>query len=231
MALRMTAYCDESGTEGRDFLFAGYIAPASQWLPIEQAWNQALAGFGLREFHARDCQAGEGEFKDRDDRLEIQNKFYSIVDSAAVDGVAVRIDLTTFEKVRRKLAPQLQRDLNEVYFHAFTAQLRMLADFALNLSRDERIGFVFDEQDEFRGRALQMFEDMKTMPAVSFRHRLGGILFEDSKRMTLLQAADALAYRIHRDFANAEPVYISTTKQYRPRVHVVILGSAIGGEL
>jgi len=64
-------------------------------------------GFGLREFHARDCQAGEGEFKGRGDRLEIQNKFYSIIDSADVDGVAVRVDLTTFEGVRRKLASQL----------------------------------------------------------------------------------------------------------------------------
>jgi len=106
-----------------------------------------------------------------------------------------------------------------------------LADFAFALPRDERIAFVFDEQDEFRGRALQMFEEMKAMPAVPFRHRLGGILFEDSARMTLVQVADALAYRVHRDFANTEPVYISTTKPYRPRVQVVILGSAIAGEL
>jgi Protein of unknown function (DUF3800) len=224
MALELTAYCDESGTQSHDFVLAGYLAPASEWLGVAEAWERGLREAGLTEFKASDCYAGQGEFKNRSDRLELREKFFSIIDLANVDGFAVRIDLTTFGEVHRKLEGSIRPGFNKAYLHAFSAQLQFMTEHVSRFPRDERIGFVFDEQDEFSGRALQMFEHLKVMPEFVRGHRLGGISFEDSKKRMPLQAADALAHRIHRDLLNALPAHRSKIQDAR-RIRVALLGS------
>jgi hypothetical protein len=224
MTQTLTAYCDESGTQGHDFVIAGYLASASDWDAVEETWNEALGIAGLSEFRMSDCHHGHGEFKDRDDRIELREKFLSIIDSANVDGFAVRIDLETFGGVQRKLESSIRPRFNEEYLHGFSALTQFMADLVTDQPRDERIGFVFDENDQFRGRALEMFEAMKVMPAITYRHRLGGISFENSKLFVPLQAADTLAYRVHRDHFGALPSRRSTV-QHGPRVRVALLGS------
>lgn len=81
---------------------------------------------------------------------------------------------------------------NKAYLHGFSALLQFMTDHVADRPMEERIGFVFDEQDEFRGRALQMFEALNGMLGFTRRDRLGRIAFEDSERHTPLQASDAL---------------------------------------
>src|SRR6266849_4482212 len=187
MALELTAYCDESGTQQHDFVLAGYLAPASVWLAVEEAWKRALEDAHLSEFKMSDCHHGQGEFKNRGDRIELREKFFSIIDAANLDGYAVRVDLTTFPEVREKLAGSIRQGYNEAYLHAFSALLQFLTGLVAHLPRHERIRFVFDENDQFRGRALYLFRAVKVMPSVSYRDRLVGISFEDSKLMAPLQ--------------------------------------------
>ena len=228
MALDLTAYCDESGTQGHDLILAGYLAPASEWLRVEEAWSGALRDADLSEFKMQDCHQGHGEFRGRADRVELRERFFSIIESAEVDGFAVRIDLTTFDEVRKKLERSIRPGYNKVYLHGFSALLQFMTGLAADHPVNERIEFVFDENDEFSGRALHMYKALMAMPALAYRDRLGAISFEDSKRLTPLQAADTLAYRVHRDLFDALPVQRSVVQGFQKvrRVNVALLGSA-----
>jgi hypothetical protein len=73
--LDLRAYCDESGTQGLDFCIAGYLAPGSEWAKLDEPWNHALKPAGLTEFKMQDCEQGQGMFKGRTDRQELQDNF------------------------------------------------------------------------------------------------------------------------------------------------------------
>ena len=225
MALELTAYCDESGMQGNDLVLAGYLAPVSVWTEISSSWTRLLQQKGLTEFKACDCYQGGGEFKGRGDRIEIRESFYQMMDGSNVDAFAVRIDLTTFEDVRKKLAPSIKAGFNKAYLHGFSALMQFMTELVSDKPEEERINFVFDEQDEFRGRALEMFEAIKKMSGIPIRsNRLGTITFGSSRLLTPLQAADALAYRVHRDHLHAAPAQRATV-QATGRVRVALLGA------
>lgn len=229
MTLELTAYCDESGTQAHDLIVAGYVAPAVEWLQVEKIWSQVLERAGLHEFKMADCHHGQGEFKGRENRIELRDTFLSVMDSANVDGFAIRIDLVTFDEVRTKLKSSIRPGFNEPYLHGFSALTQFMADLVADKPRDERIRFVFDENDQFRGRALEMFKEMKVNPSVAYRHRLGSITFENSQRHAALQAADTLAYRVHHDLLRSLPEQRSRVRRTAPRIRVAFLGSdAVG---
>ena len=54
MAVDLCAYCDESGTEGRDFVVAGWVGPAAEWEKLDAPWKCSLKDAGLLEFKAGD---------------------------------------------------------------------------------------------------------------------------------------------------------------------------------
>ena len=214
MASELTAYCDDSGQPGTSLVIAGYWAPAMEWLKLEAAWQAALdesqlAGFPkLSELKMHDLEQGEGEFEGRPDRPELVAKFWSLIDSVEVQGYAVRADIPGLNSVRAQLGSVVTDKYNEPYLHVFSALVQMMATDASSLPEDERIAFVFDEQDEFRFRALQAFGVLKETPdRLPYRDRLAGIRFDNSKRILPLQAADALAYRTHRDLRNGLPTH------------------------
>lgn len=225
MALRLTAYCDESGTQGNDLVLAGYVAAAVEWDGVDRAWRQELDAKGLTEFKTVDCFAGQGEFKGRTDRVEIRDRFFALLDQSDLDAFAVRVDLKTFPAVRAKLASNIRPGFNKAYLHGMSALLQFMTEFANDKPEGERIDFVFDEQDEFRGRALEMYEAIKKMPGIPVRaERLGTIAFADSKLVAALQAADALAYRVHHDHRNAPQIRRSSVHS-RARCRVALLGA------
>lgn len=236
MGFELTAYCDESGTEKKDLVVAGFLAPASRWLALESEWRKALATAQppLDEFHMHDCQMGTGEFKGRDDRIELRDKFYSIITNFQPEGFAVRIDLGTFPAVQEALHKSIRAGFNEAYLHGFTALLQFMSREIDHQPKEERIEFVFDEQDQFSGRALEIHRAYVhgDVSRAVFRSRIGGISFRDSKTVVPLQAADTLAYRIHREHRDTTPRRIAEVSYLSdwPRVGVAFLGSeAIAG--
>src|SRR6266516_4665285 len=176
----------------------------------------------------RDCYAGEGEFEGRADRLEIAKEFVSIVEDAALVGAAIRIDRGSFLDVQRQLAASIEQGFNKDYLHGFSAFLRLMVDQVMHYPPEERIQFIFDHGD-FAGRAIELYEFIKTHDKSLARGRLSGISIQDSKETVLLQAADSLAHRVHRHFLKAEPVEI-TKVVYMGSVLVWLIGSAIAPE-
>ena len=61
------------------------------------------------------------------------------------------------------------------------------------------VSFIFDRQDEFRGRACEIFESIKgDRSTLHYKARLGTLTFSDRKEAAPLQAADFLAYECYK---------------------------------
>jgi hypothetical protein len=203
MALELRAYCDESGTEGNDFVIAGYVAPASEWQKLETPWNEALQLAGLSEFKMSDCEMGTGEFAGRTDRPELQALFIALIRSIDARGFAARIDLATYLTVRERIAAGLRQGYDPAYLRTFDMEVQFITSVLdASVPKDERIAFIFDQQDEFAFKANQIYANM--LQSHAQRDRLGPLSFADSKRLPPLQAADMLAYEVHRQFRHGE---------------------------
>lgn len=199
--LDLRAYCDESGTQGLDFCIAGYLAPASEWAKLDEPWKHALEEAGLTEFKMRDCEQGQGLFKGRTDRQELQDHFISLIASVAAIGFVSWIDLNAQAEVAKLMSKRFLPGFAKPYLLAFSMELQFMARHVTEIPRistDEQITFVFDRQDEFAGRAVQLLNAVKADARFQNRQRLGPVAFEDSKLLPPLQAADMLAYEAHR---------------------------------
>jgi Protein of unknown function (DUF3800) len=206
MPFEPIAYCDESYTDHQVFVIAGYLAPTDTWSMFNFVWNDVLKDERLGEFHARDCQQGEGEFRGwpMPARQRTWRRFIEVIRKANVLGVATAIDLRAYDG----FAPTIKRlrhpGYSHAYFLAFQHQAEEMANHLTTLDDRERLSFVFDETEEFEGRAQLLFESLKqsTSPTLTFISRLGSVTFADSKQHAGLQAADLLVYESHRYFRN-----------------------------
>jgi hypothetical protein len=54
--LELTAYSDESVTDGAVFCMAGYLAAASEWEAFDLPWNEALEAEALGELKMSLCE-------------------------------------------------------------------------------------------------------------------------------------------------------------------------------
>jgi len=67
----------------------------------------------------------------------------------------------------------------------------------------ETLGLVFDIQDEFSGRAREFVKAYQADP--EYADKLGGLMFDDSKRHPGLQAADLVAFEARRYLGGEQP--------------------------
>lgn len=204
-AVRFTGYCDESFDDNL-FCMAGVIGPAHHWGPFEDAWATVLRDEGLTEFKASDCVNRRGEFKDwtnPQDRSRVQERLVNIILGSPYlpfpMGIWVGIDKDAFTET---LAPTIrktaERSYDEPYLLAFTHLTARMVETQRTanamVGASDRLGLIFDKQDEFAGRVLEMVKTIETTAEFPFR----GIAFDDSRRHAGLQAADMLAYEARR---------------------------------
>lgn len=68
-----TAYFDASGQEHEHpyMVVAGFVASTTAWSEFSEEWKAVLSDYGVKTFHAVDCQNFKGEFegwKDQDSK-------------------------------------------------------------------------------------------------------------------------------------------------------------------
>jgi hypothetical protein len=115
----------------------------------------------------------------------------------------VRIDLAAYSAVRREIGSHLPEGYDPAYLRVFDMEVQFITSVLdPSVPKDERIAFTFDEQNEFAFKAGEIYESLRQNHAQ--RDRLGPISFQDSKGFVPLQAADMLAYEVHRQFRHGE---------------------------
>lgn len=212
------AYCDESIVTGEVLVIAGYMGPLAQWESLDSAWkyqchhpNPRKEGrrySPIREFKAADCENRTKIFRHWNnpaDRKACAAAFAQIVSQSNLLGVATVVDL----KAYRELVPSIKRLRHPgywpAYFLAFQHQLEAMAkaaNRAVGLPTTEQIAFIFDEQTEYQGRALGLWQSLRQSDHsgdMNWIDRLGSITFDKSEKHPGLQAADQLAYEVQRN--------------------------------
>jgi hypothetical protein len=218
--LMLAAFLDESHDKKREraYAIAGLLSPVHSWDLFWLAWNRVLEEHGITEFHAADCENGQGPIFGRlssEKRTTIQRDLIELIADPKFQlvGFAVAIDLAAYNVLRPEMEKfrfttrrsPISGSLCDPYFTAFQHGVEMIADYPTvkRLPPEEVITFIFDQNHEYQGRAEPLYHQLRITPHLSYSARLGGCGFLDRRKVKPLQAADLLAYESFRHMSDA----------------------------
>jgi hypothetical protein len=75
LVVPLSAYFDESWTDGTVLVVSGFLSSEQLWLKFEKKWNKLLADSGLKFFRMVDFAQSKGEFKDWKGKEDKRKKF------------------------------------------------------------------------------------------------------------------------------------------------------------
>lgn len=213
-------YFDESDDNTRVYAIAGFVGHQKDCLHLHWEWeDRLLKKYDIEYFKAHELERGIGQFaKYRDDPSHPHQKFSKrekeffteiktesidiILEFSQIHGIGAVLLLPDYEQLKREY-DEIGKLLPSPYF--LCAQLVMMeAGFIMNAINATlepyRQGVmlpVFDEQDEYSGRAKEMFESFAQKNPQCSGH-LSPPDYENDKQYLMLQAADNLAYEVRR---------------------------------
>jgi hypothetical protein len=217
----MAGYYDESDDVERGYSMAGFLGHQHDCVHLDFAWRRKiLEKYGIKYFKASELNGGRGEFaRFRDDPAGDLNKLFSkrekdFFDQVKVDsidvilefdllvGLGVNLVLPDYHCLYKEYE-RIGKTLAAPYF--FCAQLLMMesgfimhkVNSGSSASQQGVIRPVFDSQEEYGGRAKQMFDEFSAKNPISSSALLPPH-YEDDQKYLVLQAADNLAYECRR---------------------------------
>jgi hypothetical protein len=137
------AFIDDSKTDRKLFVLAGYIAPAETWALFSDDWDTELKSEPPLE-----------EFKMSQMLIEPARceRFYRIIEKPVTSAISVRIDLAAHARVVASLEwpPGLnnQAEVTGPYWFAYNMIIDYLYRHHSGLHLTDRVDFIFDDQSE-----------------------------------------------------------------------------------
>ncbi|MBC8030852.1 MAG: DUF3800 domain-containing protein [Pyrinomonadaceae bacterium] len=204
-------YMDETGhskDERQRFNgMAGLIAPADHWEQFERDWKRTLRKAHVPYFHMKDFEHSEkaaqstkskNPFKGWKpaDKERLFAKLLKHMQDAHAFPLGASLCMDDF----RRLTPAQQAMFDDPYYMGFCSTLAYASGFLdkVGAASTERAAIIFDNQVEFRHRALEFFE--KAYNQESFiKRRINSPNFGDMREVVPLQAADIVAYELYKE--------------------------------
>jgi hypothetical protein len=224
MAFINVAYCDESEQHRPPgvFLVSGYLGRGPDWFELGRKWRAALKGkpFEAKGFHMSHCEAGKEPPYDtmsRQERDDHQHTFISIINDTPLWAYAIAVETAPYLAMDQDPAVKARRGdyAGKPYYLGFhhTIQRMALVLEQGHFPYSECITFVFDQQKEYEGKALALYNDAKQAP-LDFVHRLGAIQFDERTSSVQLQASDIWAYESMRHFRDVKLLGLRERPQF-----------------
>jgi hypothetical protein len=185
-----SAYFDDSGhpDAGRYLVVGGAVADVNQWVYLERDWKEALASFGLTEFHATDFEKRWPPFNALSDcqRESLLMRLAGIICLRAEKTISAAIDLEEFKRSNDKYV------FAEMYGFPYPQCARSSISRVEGWAKKhsivkEEIKYFFEDGTKHRGQ-LKWIADRDSLPEPEF---IG-------KRYAQIQAADLLAWSHHQ---------------------------------
>jgi hypothetical protein len=198
--LSFTAYFDESGThDGSEaVVVAGYLSTAERWIAFEAVWKATLADFDLPAFHMTDfAQNNNPPFKRWPEarRRDCFGRLLTIINQHVIGSVASVIPVRLYEQV---FSPEAKAYVGGAYGLA-AMQCQMVLGQVLRLTGVEgMIDYVFESGAEGVGQVAHAFNEIIREPGAQNHFRPLSVAFRDKRQFAPLQAADILAYELHK---------------------------------
>ena len=197
----LQVYVDDSTTERDNFVLAGYIGTAEEWMKFSNEWTPLARQWGTLQ------NDGNYVFKMSDmawnpERMKRVSAFYRVIEKHALAGFSFGINRRSFKRALSRLTVKgvdLNRtNLANVYhllFNFLVANVTRLVNSRLDMfPPDQKIDFYFDVQCE-KTMILSSWDDFVERSAPDFRMRFGATpRFERDTDFMPLQAADFWAW-------------------------------------
>lgn len=202
--LNYTGYFDEAGTDAnsRVIVVGGYVSPAQDWRRLEIKWRKVLKKAGAAYYHTTDLEANPPRGIYKSWTRERANKLTDCIAPLVKDhiqwGLAVYILredwFSAFDAVKHLFHNQPHKVPYVLLSRICIEGLIQTLD--KKLPRQEKIGFVFEEND-FTGLIVEGHNQLAKNP--DYGHRFRGIATSRVKEdLPALQAADFFVWHYKR---------------------------------
>ena len=193
-----TVYFDESGTDDASeaAVVAGFVSNVTQWEAFSVKWQEALHGAGLDYFHMVDFAQKQEQFVgwNEEERRNLLNKLLPIIHEHTFWSIGIIVFKAAFDELVSEPVKQICGDS---YGVATLACWRHLGQIMKKVDgwMDCRM-----EAGAMGRSALELLhaEDSK-FPTWRNEHRVLGLSFNNKRDFSPLQAADILAYELHKE--------------------------------
>jgi hypothetical protein len=185
------------------YTIAGFVARDKEWTKAAKGWKIRCLQDTIQCYHATDCEGRYGDFKtlSKEQIIALNTDLTDVILGARLVGFATCIILEDYRKVSAS-SDKAKRILGpSPYFMAMQVFLVSVCGKIQEDRPNYRVAFVFDQQEEFSGRAKKLYDEVKrknpkTAPC------MGTLTYADKKRFVPLQIADKLAYEAMKNMLN-----------------------------
>lgn len=219
-------YGDESGSAKHEgaYVISGYLGKDDTWSEFEMDWFEVLEHNGRRidYFHMYDCEKQCGVFEGFN-QFQAARKRDALVDvlvgylrhSRLFEFTAI-LDWNAYERAVRG---PLRDTYYDPYFFLFHCLIKEMADFVNqhpDWSKDGPIEFFFDDQSVRTEHDIaKQFYRAKAIAHSDFAPHLGGVSFRSDRYSYPLQAADLIAWQVHRNRLHLPIDGITDRKEFK----------------
>lgn len=201
--LQGVGYIDDSGSNGKGvFVLAGYVMPVPKWTAFSDDWKAELDKEpSIAYFKATEAAHQEGQFL----RISIEQRDRKVQELAAVIQKYEPICLATsvaWDDFRAVFGGRVSDKLAKPYYILFYRILELMLACQQEMTEIEpyeKVDFVFDDQGKIGRFAASFYHQIKTACLPEIQRMLGANPIQrDDKEVVALQAADMVAWHVHR---------------------------------
>jgi hypothetical protein len=198
----VTSYFDESGKhkEASVVTMCGLVASSKEWQRLQIRWLRELRSAGLsKPFHMADCVGGHDEYEgwNIDKRERLQSRLIDTLVSIDFRAFGASVIRKHYDPLANRLR---NRKIRDPWFLAFESAIQEMMHRTKEAGKTDRINFVFDRQDEFRGRAHGLYGMiLENGTELGYFNRMGTLAFSPKDNVCALQAADLVVYEANKN--------------------------------
>jgi hypothetical protein len=230
LILILQAYADDSGNSPETtgpmgyFVLAGYIMREPLWEAFSDRWAAELVHQpSIRRFKMREAEAREGDFQGMSPEFCLAKikDLSAIIEEFEPLAISCTLNWQDYKDiVLGKVHPKIDSPYAILFYQIMKGsheyQITLNAQGVISGYR--RVDFVFDDQGAMGLRALQWYAGIKTRLPEPYSSMMGSSpAFRNDEEIVALQAADMLAWHVHRglDFPEkSRPIFETITRHY-----------------
>jgi hypothetical protein len=195
--MALEAFIDESADD-QSYVLAGFVSTVEKWALFSIDFADALAAEPrIKYFKMNEVRkTSGGEFKGlcaqkREDKLL---RLVIPINIHTESDFSCSVSVKAFNAI---LAPILPERYKYPWLWLFHGIITAICSYEQIAGEGKIIDFTFDEQKQFLGKALRLYEELKRHPPFSeYSHLVGRIVPGKDHEVLPLQAADMLAGQI-----------------------------------
>lgn len=229
LIVMLQGYIDDSGSDensyppSHHFVLAGYVMHEPIWEHFSDRWaSELIREPAIKAFKMADAEYGEGYFEGMPEefrRLKV-NELSQVVADFRENSLALWCHLK-WQDYRDVVRGKVHPRIDSPYAVLFYQIMRGAHEHQIEVNKAVNVGFhkvefIFDDQGFTGLRAVQWYAALIRKLPEPYKSMAGGIpSFKDDERVVPLQAADMLAWHVHRSLERPDeerPIFDKITQ-------------------